>query len=135
MIDERNEPMIFQEKKFHPICAASFADNQHGINLFCKKLGYDSGSIVSRGEQLQANATMIGRCESHDTSLEDCSGSMKIGGGCESGDSYCCMKNQKRGMRVRCFGGGVEKKSHSCKGMLLSVFYSNMPKYVKYCLF
>ena len=116
---EDNTPMMFRGKNFidvhrdsfYPICKASFAGNDFGVKLFCKKLGYETGMINERRVPLKDNAVLIGLCSSHDTDLSSCSGSMELGGGCSSN---CCEKGKTSGMKVICSGG--QGKSHNCGG-------------------
>ena len=50
-----------------PICGHYFWDNQYGVNLFCKKLGYDSGSFSGRdaGQKYYRESFRIGKCYEH----------------------------------------------------------------------
>ena len=41
MIDQT--PLIFWKTAWLPICAAEFAENAHGVEVFCRKLHFQTG--------------------------------------------------------------------------------------------
>ena len=62
-------PLIFWNGDWLHICGHHFWENSVGVNAFCRKLGYDSGSINPRksGRKSGRNAFWIGKCERGDT--------------------------------------------------------------------
>lgn len=71
-----DNPLVFWKGEFLRICGDGFWDNSHGAELFCKKLGYESGRIqtVSGASTSTLQALQVGSCSSTDTSLSDCHG-------------------------------------------------------------
>ena len=53
------------------IVGAWFWDNNHGVNLVCRALGYSYGYVHTRDEQdLPSNANLVvGRCSAHDKNI------------------------------------------------------------------
>ena len=45
MISDGGVPMMSIDGFFHPICSHHFS-NSSGVNLFCKKLGFESGTVT-----------------------------------------------------------------------------------------
>ena len=122
MLAEDNTPMIFRgrdfvdahQDRFYPICQAYFAGNVFGVELFCQKLGYQSGMITDLYLALKDKSVLIGECSSHDTDLRNCTGSMQMGHGFHSDYSDHCVKGKLSGMKVVCIGG--KGKTHNCGG-------------------
>ena len=96
--------MFFKEGRFHPICKELFADNEVGVELFCKKLGYQAGLITETSLSLLEPAIQVGKCLSNDSDLANCTGggNSKQTGGCANG------------IKVVCYGG--KGKVHTCGG-------------------
>ena len=123
---ENDEPMIFAHGDFHPICGAGFWNNEHGINIFCKTLGYTSGVLTStkRSLAVHVDAMRVGQCKSTDTNLTACSSNicndMELGGACNNYVASKCMKGEMMRMKIKCNGG--EGKLVSCKGILFCIF-------------
>ena len=105
---ENEIPFIFAGGAFHPICRHWFWDSDHGINLFCKTLGFSSGILTSTGGlPLTQDAMRVGGCADMDTNLTTCSGrcnDMKVGGACSDDGGSACMAGKNAGLTVKCDG-------------------------------
>ena len=80
-------PLIFWNGNWWHICGHHFWDNSEGVNAFCRKLGYYSGSINPRqsGRKSRENAFWIGKCERGDI-FPTCTGKCNkktLGGVCK----------------------------------------------------
>ena len=103
-----------------PICGHYFWDNQYGVNLFCKKLGYDSGSFSGRdaGQKYYKESFRIGKCTSGDR-LESCTGGCndyRKGGECSNNNQAKCYKTSGAKMTIKC-SGGSNHQTTSCFDM------------------
>ena len=90
-----------------------------GANLFCKKLGYESGTQQTTGGSFGEDALRIGNCKEGD-SLTDCTGGCndyQLGGKFLSCISKVadCSKGKQAKMSISCTGGSNPSKS-SCEG-------------------
>ena len=67
---------MFWHGEFVAICGDVFWDNHHGAELFCRKLGYESGFIqkVAGASTSTLQALQVGKCTDTDTILSECSG-------------------------------------------------------------
>ena len=48
-LEEDGTPLVFWDSQWIPICGHYFWDNQHGAELFCRKMGFESGLFSGRG--------------------------------------------------------------------------------------
>ena len=118
-LEDDGTPFVFWDNEWIPICGHYFWDNIHGANLFCRKMGYASGSLSGRGsgEKYGVNSFRIGKCNSGDE-WESCSGGCndyQSGGACENNGRAHCDKDQGVKVSIECFGGGSIKAT-SCRG-------------------
>ena len=69
-------PLVFSKGEFFAICGDAFWDNQHGADLFCKTLSYESGAIqrVKGRSTSTSKAFRVGVCLNTDINLSTCSG-------------------------------------------------------------
>ena len=69
-------PLVFWKGGFFAICGDAFWDNQHGASVFCKTLGYESGTIEKAAGRSTSTskAFRVGWCLSTDVNLSNCSG-------------------------------------------------------------
>ena len=89
-MEEKYKPMVFAKGKFRRLCSTGFVNNQHGANMICKKLGYQSGQWKQiqksggpghssgdryvAGEESNDGALQLGECEQYANDLDDCTG-------------------------------------------------------------
>lgn len=59
-------PMMYFENAWVPICGHYFWENDHGCDLVCQKLGYDSGTTTKLQTPYDEDALEVGRCNSND---------------------------------------------------------------------
>ena len=87
-----------------------------GANLFCQKLGYESGTQQKDRENVDEEAFRIGKCNEGD-SLTKCTGGCNdylLGDKCSDNPSYKCTKGQTSLVKISCTGGS-NPSSSSCK--------------------
>ena len=100
---------IYFNGQWVPICGHWFWENNIGADLFCQKLGFDSGEIKGkRSLQLPSDGLRVGKCNVGDSSVlqcthEDCN-QLELGGQCNNGGS--CAKGQKAAIYIDCFNKG-----------------------------
>ena len=104
-----------------PICGHYFWDNQNGAKLFCRKMGYSSGSFSGRGsgKKYGIDSFRIGKCNVGDK-WESCSGGWNDyegGGACSNSPPGRgkCDKDQRVKITIKC-SGGDSIKTTSCRG-------------------
>ena len=114
-------PLTFWDYHWIPICGHYFWDNQDGAKLFCKKMGYHSGTVSKvSGQKYDVESFRIGKCYEGDT-WESCSGGCndyEAGGECSNNGYFGgahCDKDQEVKIAIECIGGGSIKTT-SCKG-------------------
>ena len=110
-LDSDDIPMIFWDGKWSRICGHYFWDNNIGATMFCKKLNYDSGTILESKYHSAKPGFWIGQCL-HGDKFPYCTGRCsdmfgKIGGRCSTGflgiGSICDVKDHKVAA-VKCYG-------------------------------
>ena len=111
--------MVFWANQWMPICGHAFWDNQEGAKLFCKKMGYESGTFSGRGSghKYGVDSFRIGKCLSGDK-WESCSGGCNDyqgGGACSVYPPAKCDKDQAVKITIQC-SGGDNSHSSSCTG-------------------
>ena len=96
--------MMYKDGALHPICMYGFVDGTNGGNLFCKKLGYDTGSVSSVSVTTTDNAIQVGACQSSDDDIASCTGgvcnTLEVGGTCGTITSPCGPGNVA--MKITC---------------------------------
>ena len=106
-----NIPKIFWEGEFIGICGDGFWNNNNGASLFCKKLGYETGSITKiPGAGTTMKSLLIGSCTEDDTDLSTCKGginnyTVQEYSTCTTGNTYDIVCT-----------GGTSPKTISCEG-------------------
>ena len=107
--------------RFWDICGSGFTSNDFGAALFCKKLGYEKGTmeIMSDGKKGATSSFFVGECSQKDKSLLKCGGVHKATimptAECSIGFHY----------RVHCSGGKGSKISCEGKKILsMSMLFS-----------
>ena len=119
-LEQLGTPFIFWDNQWMPICGHYFWDNHEGATLFCRKMGYDSGSFWGKGYGFKyyIDSFRIGKCKSGDE-WESCSGGCndyQIGGSCSNKYSAKCDWDQAVEITIKCSGGDSIKTS-SCTGI------------------
>ena len=71
-------PLYYKEGMFRPICGHGFRNNNNGVILFCKKLGYTTGTVKAVQSSSKVFGVGIGECLNHHTDLSECSGKSYI---------------------------------------------------------
>ena len=98
-------PFMFAQGQFHPICGHGFWDRKYGIDIFCKTLGFKSGSVLAK-TQTAVDTMRVGGCVDTDTNLTTCSSGicndMELGGVCNSHPAGKCTAGIRAGMKVKC---------------------------------
>ena len=113
-------PQIMWRGRFWDICGNGFWNNDYGAELFCKKLGYEKGTIETiKGKSGKATTRLsfhVGECTKSDTSLLKCTPDQKV--------SIMLTKNCTKGhhYRVHCNGGSKGSKI-SCAGKYNMLFH------------
>ena len=102
---------MFWNNRWTPICGHWFWDNQIGASLFCKKLGYDSGTVSGKGsgQKYSVDSFLIGRCKIGDK-IERCTDNAN-----RYEISYLCRRSQAVRINIQCTGGN-RVKTASCDG-------------------
>ena len=105
-------PFIFSNFTWSPICGHYFWDNENGANLFCKKLGFENGTVYpkkytpSRHQfRYSQDAFKVGKCNSGDSSITRCRGGCndyRLGGRCSDNDEANCDQGQNVGIKITC---------------------------------
>ena len=65
-LHNHEDPEIYWNGKWTPICGHFFWDNDNGAKLFCQKLGLVNGKIKGKGSKLTDDAIRIGKCSDSD---------------------------------------------------------------------
>ena len=78
--------MMYKDGALHPICMYGFVESPDGVKLFCKKLGYEQGTISSLSVTTTDNAIQVGSCQVSDDDIASCTGgvcnTLEVGGTC-----------------------------------------------------
>ena len=109
------KPRVYWNNNWVPICGHYFWDNAHGATLFCKKMGYETGTVSDTGKRYSQDSLRIGKCNIGDA-LESCKGGCndyKVGKSCKNNDSVKCGKGERVGISIKCQGDS--RKTSSCK--------------------
>ena len=83
--------MIYWNGQWLQVCSHHFRDNSVGVNAFCKKLGYVSGSFRRSRKKSGKNAFWIGKCR-WDDKFPYCTGkcnTQTLGGICTESGRNC----------------------------------------------
>ena len=121
--------MIYWNRSWTPICAAEFAEESRGADMFCQKLQFLSGSAdVDFDVANEKDAFMIGRCKDGDK-WPYCDGGV---GGCNfrTIGHRCyksvpkipylpytdCIRTKRPKLFVMCHGPKVIRNIFSCAG-------------------
>ena len=107
-LGQNNIAEIYFNGQWVPICGHFFWDNNVGADLFCQKLGFESGTIKGgkggSSLQLSSNGLRVGKCELGDSSVLQCShedcNQLELGGKCNNGGN--CAKGQKAAISIKC---------------------------------
>ena len=111
-------PTIFWDSQWLPICAHYFWDNDVGAQLFCQKLGFESGYVnrSNSGGNYPVDSFRIGLCKENNDLLR-CNGGCndyQSGGYCGNGDvqdtangngGARCEKDHGPKISIDCIGG------------------------------
>ena len=113
-------PYVFWYNQWTPICGHYFWNNQEGAKLFCRKMGYKSGSLSGHGsgQKYATDSFRIGECNSNDM-WENCRGGhndYQIGGRFNQGTAKC-DRYQEVKITIWC-GEGDSTKTTSCRGII-----------------
>ena len=126
-------PLIFWNKAWIPICAARFAENSHGAEVFCRKLHFQTGKALIDFDVVNKKDTiMIGKCNPGDP-WPNCSGGCNfktIGHKCipdrdEDRTYTYCGRDRKPKLFIKCYGSELRRTLYSCSGKK----YLNISKY------
>jgi len=132
-IVEDNFPQIFWNERWNYICDVKFTENTHGVNLFCKEFGFNSGEIIRKNEtdkltlrpkSYDEHSFLVGSCTLNDT-WPHCTGGcnfMELDSGCYNdsnrrGKYVSCGIHESRRFRVRCEGNYTSPIS-TCYGKI-----------------
>ena len=106
-------PMIFWNGDWFRICSHHFWDNYHGANLFCRKLGYDSGKPIRqrirKAYRSKSVGFWVGKCQRNDR-WPYCTGrcnKRKLGEFCKTGlfGGPSCNDGKYDLFHINCYGG------------------------------
>ena len=116
-------PFIFWNNAWSPICGLYFWDSSYGASLFCKKLGYSSGTSKKSNQMYDVNSFKVGKCL-WDDSWGACTGGCNdysSGGNCinENSAKTCDANDDQVGITIECNDGGQDVKNSSCGGNFL----------------
>ena len=125
-LEEDGTPLVFWDSRWIPICGHYFWDNQNGAELFCRKMGFESGLFSGRGsgQKYEGDSFRIGKCEHGDT-WESCSGGCndyQRGGSCNNNRNAKCDKNQAVKLTIRC-SGGIDIKTSTRSGKKFQISF------------
>ena len=128
-LTEDNEPMIFYNNTWSPICGHYFWDNNYGANIFCQKLGYTNGTVSPKKEDRHLGVYLqdslrVGKCRSSNSYLTSCSGGcndLKIGGVCYENEEANCTAGQAVKITITCYGGSTTEKTSTCTSTFLTL--------------
>ena len=96
----------------HPICGNYLWNTQHGATIFCKKLGFSSGTSTPVHQKMPVDAYFVGICGATDVDLTACTGGSNVRrlGGFAGGVS--CEAGKNAGIKFTCSGG--KGRQNSC---------------------
>ena len=107
---------MFVNGAFHPICGHYFWNNRHGANLFCRKMGYESGILSKRKVPNSRNAVQVGVCKEGDVDVANCTGgfcnTLELGGMCFNAT---CKAGVNAAVVIECKGNSEKTNSCNCK--------------------
>ena len=109
-LHNHEDPEIYWNGKWTPICGHYFWDNDNGAKLFCQKLGLVNGKIKGKGSKLTDDAIRIGACSDSDNQLFGCTGGcndLKVGGNCTNDERGVCTKGQPAKIEIECNNDGL----------------------------
>ena len=104
-LQNNKDPEVFWDGEWRPICGHYFWDNNFGADLFCQQLGYSSGLVKGRGQELglPADALRVGKCSATNEWLK-CDGGQNnyaIGSDC----NYGCKAGDRASIEIECKKG------------------------------
>jgi hypothetical protein len=105
-------PQVFSKGKWYGICGHYFWNNNNGANSFCKKLGYNGGTLYKARKKLSYDAMMVGDCRANEP-IGSCTGGGTNHWGNPNGLSGRC-KAYKEGVGVTITCSGGSGTSSSC---------------------
>ena len=124
---EDDTPEAYFGGQWSPICGHYFWDNHSGANIFCQKLGFESGVVAKKGLVLSKNALRVGKCKSNDDELFNCRtwecNDYVVGGYCSNNHHAKCYAGEPAGIKVKCKLPGIFMK-------ILCVFRSEIDTFV-----
>ena len=116
VLNYADEPQMYWNGKLLPICGNDFWDDNVGADLFCQKLGYESGTVSKKAgpSELTDDALHIGKCQVGDTDLTACTGGnndyvVSQHKDCNTDDVFTITCN------------GASDKRRSCVGKTISI--------------
>ena len=129
---------MFSNLMWSPICGHYFWDNDNGATLFCKKLGFENGTVLPKKHQdpkkhptprrerfsYSQDAFRVGKCSSGDPLITRCSDGCNdyvTGGRCIDNEEANCDQGQKVGIKITCRGNDGSYPTpiiSSCKSKL-----------------
>ena len=100
----------------HPICGNYLWNNEYGATIFCKKLGFSSGTREALPHQsLPVDAYFVGKCGPADVDLTACTGGYnyrRLGGiDPTSNGRVSCDAGRLGGIKFFCGGGKGSQNS------------------------
>ena len=119
--DSDGTAMMYLNGAFHGICGGYFWNpNNNNANLFCRKMGYDSGTMGDKVYSLDHPRIKVGTCTKLDTDIANCTGGpcndYALGGYCQkSGQGRTnCNAYKSNGVKITCF-----ESRNKCKGEMI----------------
>ena len=101
------DPEVFWDGKWRPICGHYFWDNNFGADLFCQQLGFSSGLVKGKGQNLilPNDALLIGKCSATNEWLK-CDGRCNnLGIGGDAGCNSACKAGDGAYIEIECKQG------------------------------
>ena len=121
---EGMHPLILWGGIWYPICAARILENEFATNLFCQKLGFESGKAsANKSITIEEPSFMIGKCNEND-SWPMCTGGCNlrnVGHTCRWGKfgivkhSEHCVQGRSPKLSITCDGIRITRTIYSCK--------------------
>ena len=104
-------PYLFWDDKWYPICGHYFWNDNHGVDAFCRELGFSSGTRRISNSNYGEDAIKVGSCKAGED-IASCTGEQNF----YRVDSDCRPGTGNNAFTIACLGNPQGKEKNSCSG-------------------
>ena len=108
-------PYLFWDDKWYPICGHYFWNDNHGVDAFCRELGFSSGTKRISNSNYGEDAIKIGSCKAGED-IASCTGEQNF----YRVDSDCRPGTGNNAFTITCAGNPEGTEKNSCTGKIIA---------------